>query len=98
MVQEGKDVETSERLTRVEVQLENITKAVTSMNDKLDVWNQSYVPRSELDLKFEAITKEQAATDKKFVTMENNKWSIRNAWPAWLGVAIATISLLERFM
>ncbi|WP_157087640.1 hypothetical protein [Oceanobacillus damuensis] len=89
-------MENSERLAVVETKLEQISVTINSMNDKLDVWNQSYVPRAEIDLKFDARDKKIEQIDKKLEAEEHNKWSIRKLWPAWLGVALSAGAWLEK--
>ncbi|MEN1969953.1 phage holin [Lentibacillus sp. N15] len=45
-----KGIDNAEKLAIVETELKSLNKMITTMNDKLDVWNQSYVSRSEINM------------------------------------------------
>ncbi|WP_026681900.1 MULTISPECIES: hypothetical protein [unclassified Virgibacillus] len=89
-------MENSERLAIVETELKQLNKTITAMNEKLDIWNQSYLPRNEIYMMFEVRDKEIKAIQQNILLEEESKWSLRRLWPAWLGVVIAAFSWLEK--
>lgn len=95
MSQEAKEMDNAERLAIVETELKQLNKMMTNINDKLDVWNQNYVPRNEINVMFEQRDKSIKNVDAKFEAAEQNKFSLRRMWPAWLGVGIAALSFLK---
>ncbi|MDY7046191.1 hypothetical protein RVS70_18525 [Virgibacillus sp. M23] len=80
----------------VETELKQLNKTITAMNEKLDIWNQSYLPRNEIYMMFEVRDKEIKAIQQNILLEEESKWSLRRLWPAWLGVVIAAFSWLEK--
>ncbi len=91
-----REMENSERLAIVETELKQLNKTITAMNEKLDIWNQSYLPRNEIYMMFEVRDKEIKAIQQNILLEEESKWSLRRLWPAWLGVVIAAFSWLEK--
>ncbi|MFA1820543.1 hypothetical protein ACDX78_10230 [Virgibacillus oceani] len=90
-------MDNAERLAVVETELKQLNKSMTAINDKLDIWNQNYVPRNEINMMFDSRDREIEAIKQDQTIAEENKWSLRRLWPAWLGVVIAAFSWLDRF-
>ncbi|WP_272466650.1 hypothetical protein [Terrihalobacillus insolitus] len=91
-------MENRERLAIVETELKQLNKMMTNINDKLDVWNQNYVPRNEIDEKFRSRDESLKEIKLELTVMEQNKWSLRRLWPAWMAVAIAVFSYFSKFI
>lgn len=95
-MQEAKEMDNAERLAVVETELKQLNKMTTSINDKLDVWNQSYVPRNEINMMFDSRDREIANIKHVQTVEDNNKWSLRKLWPAWLGVALGVAGFIDK--
>lgn len=83
-----KETENAERLAVVETELKQLNKNVNVMNDKLDIWNKTFVPRDEIDERFSARDKEieSIKNDIKFMR-KVNMWAWGLAIPSFLTLA-----------
>lgn len=111
---EVKEMDNAERLAVVETELKQLNKTVTNMNDKLDVWNQNYVPRNEINEAFRARdqdikeirdeVKEKAGKEdiksihKKLDETRNDKRDWKKNFPAWVAIALSAVALLLPYL
>jgi len=77
----------SERMTKLETQLENLVAVVTRMDAKMDAWQANFVSKELLDEKLRA-------RDERITRLENEKTSHKNSLPLWAAAIIAAISLI----
>jgi len=84
--------EDGERLIRVEERLKNTGKELTKLNNNIEKFMNTFVPRSEMDLELKYRDKEIQDINDNLHDMDQNKWSIRRLWPAWVAVAISLFS------
>ncbi|MFD2924159.1 hypothetical protein [Halobacillus naozhouensis] len=101
------EMKNQERLAVVETELRQLTKMVINMNDKLDVWNQNYVPRNEINEAFRArdqdikeirdeVKEKAGSKEVERIVKDKDNWK-RNL-PAWAAFFLAVFTLLLRYI
>lgn len=100
----------SERMTKLETQLENVVLVVTRMDAKMDTWQQNFVSKELMEEKLRARDREierlnieqqrmekEKAQKEDIERLEREKSSYKNNLPFWVAVVISTISLVYSF-
>src|SRR5690625_609164 len=89
-----------QRLARLEAQMENVLTGVSSINDKLDMWNQNYVPRTEIDSRFKSLLEDIKELREAHEQEKADRRSFKSTYPVWVsagaavGMAILTLITL----
>jgi hypothetical protein len=76
-----------ERLARVEQDVLTIKEYMMRMDGKLDAWNNTFVPRQEINEMFRS-------RDKEIQELKDSKKSAAAMWVGWAGVAVAVIAIV----
>lgn len=80
-----------ERLAALEREVLSMKELLMRMDNKMDNWHQNYVPRREIQEKFNVVDMKMAAIDKRLATVESNlQW----LWRALTGAVIGGIASL----
>lgn len=83
----GNEYTDTERMTKLETQLENVVMVVTRMDAKMDTWQASFVSKELLEEKLKS-------RDEKLKQLEDSKSSYKNTLPLWVGAGFAALSLI----
>lgn len=83
-----------ERISRIEAELENITKLLTKLDAKFDSLNTVFAPRSELNVMFSQRDEKIQNLQKEIEELKVEKRNNKALAPAWAGVVVGVISLL----
>lgn len=91
-----------QRLSSLETEVKYIREMLTSMNDKLDLWHQNFVPRHEIDERFKARDKQikevKDEVDKVKGNIQADQQTNKKTFPAWanvcIGIAMFVIGLV----
>jgi hypothetical protein len=88
------DMENQERLARLETQMENMLTGLARIDDKLDMWNQNYVPRNEINEMFRARDDDIKELRENQQQERLDRRSFKTTWPSWVSAGCAFIMLL----
>lgn len=77
----------AERLARVETEVISIKEFMIRFEGKLDAWNNTYVPRQEINEMFRS-------RDKEIDDLKNSKKDSRNLLVSWASVAVALVAVI----
>jgi hypothetical protein len=81
------DVKNGERLARVEQDVVTVKDFLVRIDSKLDAWQNTYVPRQEINEMFRA-------RDKEITELKDNKKHNSTQFVAWAAVIVALVSIV----
>lgn len=98
------------RLTALEKQMETLVNSVSQLSQDLRTWRDDFVPRKEIDIRFDAVHNsiheirldlKEAATSKDITEikqvlaeMKNDKRSNLALYATWAGVAMSLVAVV----
>lgn len=77
----------SERLTKLETELESMKVVLLRMETKMDAWQSNFVSKELLDEKLKS-------RDDRMTRIELEKTSFKNNLPFWVAAVLAAISTI----
>lgn len=80
----------AERFARLEERLEGIERVSLRLEAKLDAWQETYVPRTEINEMFRA-------RDEQIHELKDDKKTHRANLPMWVSASAAVIALVAMF-
>jgi len=88
------DMENQERLAKLETQMDTALHGISDINNKLDMWNQNYVPRNEIREMFRARDEDIKELRDDLQQDHLDRRSFKTTWPNWVSAGIALVVLL----
>lgn len=85
-------------MTRVETKLEAIETSVQRIESKLDMWNEQYVPRKEIDEKFNTVYTRIRGVEDEQTSMREDMSAKRHNIPMWVSAIAAVIAIVMIFV
>lgn len=89
----GMEAKDYERMATMEEQIKQMVQAVNGLTQKLDTWQNNYVPRQELGEMFRSRDEKIGALTTELATLRNEKNSGKGLWPAWAGVGVSVMAI-----
>lgn len=103
----GDDIQDERRMTRMETRLDSLDQkvdkvdaSVEGIHTKLDSWAELFVPRKEIDAKFDAVNQrlqtleENKAVNQRLDALEENQKERRSTIPMWISCCVGLAACL----
>lgn len=91
VVADNNSIENERRTARVETDLVNIKELLLDIKDELKGFNQTYVPRTELNEMFRS-------RDKEIREIREDKQSSKQMIVAWAAVVVSVIAVIFSYI
>jgi predicted RNase H-like nuclease (RuvC/YqgF family) len=83
----GNEMTDVERVARIEERLDAIERVILRMEAKLDAWQETYVPRTEINEMFRA-------RDEQIRELKEEQRNSKQVWPQWVAAIAAIMSVI----